>query len=81
MAYYNIERYMARWNYEDHYGDLNIGYRSDGSMRWKLIRTQDSSEYAVMIDLLRNEKPVWYDDRNHYLQTTHSEFVGEGEAD
>jgi len=72
---------MARWNYESHYGDFNIGYRESDGMHWKLIRVSDPSEFAAMIDLLRNEKPVWYDDHNNYLQTTHSEFVGEGEAD
>ncbi|WP_455387737.1 hypothetical protein [Petrachloros mirabilis] len=81
MAYHNIERYMARWNYEDHYGEFNVGYRTDGAARWKLIRVSDPSEFAAMIDLLRNEKPVYYADHSNYLQTSHSEFVGEGESE
>ena len=79
MAYYDIERYRARWNYDSHYGDFNIGYRRGGSMQWKTIRVEDPDEFSAVIDLLRNEKPVWYHEGGHFLQTTHSEFIGEGE--
>ena len=79
MAYHNIIRYMARWNYKNHYGDLNVGYKVGTTARWKNIRVTDANEFSVMVDLLRNEKPVYYDDANDYLQTSHGEFVGEGE--
>ena len=76
MAYYKVERYRARWKYEDHQGDFNIGYTTGSSFSWKIIPASTPEEFAVMIDLLRNESPIWYDDYSHNIQTTHDEFVG-----
>lgn len=42
------------------------------------LRTKDMAVYAAAVDLLRNEKPVFYDRERQFLQTG-SEPVGEGE--
>ena len=80
MATYSIIKYMARWNFKDHYGNLNIGYKAGTSARWKFITVTDPNEFAAMVDLLRNEQPVFYDDIHDHIQTSHEEYVGEGES-
>ena len=81
MAFFRIEKYMARWNYGDHFGEINIGHRVLSDLTWKMVRIDDAAEFSVMVDLLRNETPMYYSDTRHSVQTAHGEGVGEGESD
>lgn len=70
-----VERYYARWNPIDHNGYVRI-FWDGGSKGFGSIT--DPSEFYTMVDLMRNEKPVFWDERRNNLYAS-NEPVGEGE--
>ncbi len=77
MAYHKIQKYMASWDFEEHHGYINLGIETDEGLDWKITKIENPSEYQVMIDLLRNEDPLFL--AGTRIQTRHDEMVGEGE--
>ena len=79
-----VDAYNVRWRYKKHYGDVGIRIptASAGARghKWISISPQDPTEFAVIVDLLRNEGPVYHYDygENSYI-TTSNEDVGEGD--
>ena len=86
MAEYIISTYTAAWNFEEHVGTFVFSWRSLddtgiglGQSNWLApVHISDPAEFQVMIDLLRNESPVMYDDRTKKL-IARWERAGEGE--
>ena len=70
-----VTRYYARWSPSAHDGYIRV-YWSGGS---KGISITNTEEFQTMVDLLRNEKPISYNDASDSIRTTSSEPVGEGE--
>jgi hypothetical protein len=76
MAAKNVKTYWAGWDADGHFGTLNI--QTDDNMT-TIVTLTNASEFAVMVDLLRNEKPLQWDHATKKL-TTFNESPGEGEA-
>ncbi len=72
-----IERYAFFWNVKDNEGSLQLQF-SDGSGDQVLV--DSPQEGLLLLDVLRNEKPVFYD-AQHGIIMTGLEPVGEGEDD
>ncbi len=53
MARKEVTKYHARWNYDNHQGIIGI---KDIDNKWHWPRFSDPNEFAVVVDLLRNEK-------------------------
>ncbi len=70
-----INKYTAYWNVENHEGNLRIFF-SDGSTT---LHFTNPSEFHAVIDILRNEKPVFTNSDYKYVATSY-ETVGEGET-
>ncbi len=70
-----IERYAFFWNVRDNEGTLQLQF-SDGSGDQVLV--DSPQEGLLLLDVLRNEKPVFYD-AQHKIVMTGLESVGEGE--
>ena len=75
MATVEITNYYARWSPTRHNGYImlywNTGFRT-------FPEFSNPTEFQVLVDLLRNEKPVWWDDVGERLYAN-NEPVGEGE--
>ena len=69
-----IEKYIAEWFGEEHRGEITVK-TSNGSQTLKL---SDPNEFSAIVDILRNEKPVFLKDKFHII--THWEDVGEEES-
>ena len=69
-----IGHYTARWYYNKHYGRIGIR-ETDGT--WHGFRIDDPQEFAVIIDLLRNEKPIFHNVTKENHIGTYNEEVGE----
>lgn len=69
--------YKAFWNATDNHGQLWVLFADETG---KLFDMETPQEMMMMVDLLRNEKPVYYDQK-HNLIMTGIEPVGEGEND
>ncbi len=72
-----IERYAFFWNVKDNEGSMQLQF-SDGSGDQVLV--DSPQEGLLLLDVLRNEKPVFYDAK-HGIIMTGLEPVGEGEDD
>jgi len=70
-----IAKYGARWDINNHQGIVSLLYSSGD---WKHITIKDPMEFYVIVDLLRNEKPILYDDQKVHILTS-AEKVGEEE--
>jgi len=72
-----IDRYTARWFWNKHYG--RIGLReADGT--WVGFQVDDPGEFGVIVDLLRNEKPIYHGEAEGSHIGTYNEDVGEEET-
>ncbi len=73
-----VVSYFARWNLGNHNGHIQLNLRSGGSTSFGEVLLTNPVEFQIVLDLLRNERPVFVDDATQSLQTG-SELVGEGE--
>ena len=71
-----VERYYARWSPKHHYYVI-ISW-DGGSKSFPEGSFESPAEFATVIDLLRNEEPVWWDEATQRLFVG-GEEVGEGE--
>ncbi len=76
MAGVKVTTYYARWNPVTHSGFVQIYW--DGGFR-SFSEFTVPTEFQVIVDLLRNEKPIWWDDVREHISTGSGEPVGEGE--
>jgi len=72
-----VNTYYARWSPTKHTGYVVL-YWSGGSKTLPEQSFQSPTEFQIIVDLLRNEKPVWWDEPTSRL-FCHNEPVGEGE--
>ncbi len=76
MANILVASYYSRWDLHKHTGRIAL-YDSSN----QLIdnhRYENPAEFQVVVSMLRNEKPVWYETEARYLRTG-NEPAGEGE--
>jgi len=78
---HEIKRYSAAWNTEDHTGRITLYWGPNVSdSNWLTAPIiSDPLEFQVMIDLLRNESPVFFDTETKKLAAGW-EPTGEGEV-
>lgn len=72
-----VKSYYARWSPPRHHGYIQI-YWQGGSQVFPEASFDSPAEFQIVVDLLRNEKPVWWDEATERLYA-HYEPVGEGE--
>ena len=76
MAKIHITQYKAMWDLNHHYGMIRLR-AENGS--WSPAKKFDNpAEYQVLLDLLRNERPIFHDTEQDRIQTT-NEPIGEDE--
>ena len=69
-----IEKYIAEWFGEEHRGTITVKAGNES----QTLKLTDPSEFSAIVDILRNEKPVFLKAKFHII--THLEEVGEGES-
>ena len=73
-----VGSYQAHWDTQQHNGEIKLKAWFGGWTSIDLtLQVETAAEMQLLIDLLRNEKPIWYDSGT--LRTGHWEPVGEGE--
>ncbi|ASQ89705.1 hypothetical protein CHL67_01120 [Prosthecochloris sp. GSB1] len=77
MANVLVASYYSRWDMNEHTGRIALYDSSNQLIENRVFR--DPAEFQVVISMLRNEKPLWFDTEVLHLRTG-SEPVGEGEA-
>lgn len=76
MPTLHILQYRASWDMNNHYGVIQLRAQ-DGS--WSPPkRFENPQEFQVIIDLLRNEKPIYHDVNRDRIRTI-AEAIGEDE--
>lgn len=70
-----VTHYAFFWNVQANEGHILLQF-ADGSTAQTLL--DSPSEGSLLVDILRNEKPVYYD-QEHDILLTGLEMVGEGE--
>jgi len=76
MAYTKILGYTAGWNTDQHVGRIIL--KLEGETGMPEMGVFDPPEFHAIIDILRNETPLYYD-RNLKQLWTQQEPTGEGE--
>lgn len=77
MAWKEVNYYQVLWRHDTKAGWVKVFY-VDGSDAYQ-IGPLTYEDYTVMLDMLRNEKPVYYDLEQNALATI-GEPVGEEES-
>lgn len=72
-----VKRYYARWSPPKHHGYVIIHW-DGGARAFPESSFQTPGEFQIVVDLLRNEEPVWWDEATGRLYAS-NEPVGEGE--
>ncbi|HEX6228141.1 MAG TPA: hypothetical protein VFZ41_01630 [Solirubrobacterales bacterium] len=72
-----MSNYYARWSPAGHHGYVII-YWSGGAKAFPESSFATPVEFQIVVDLLRNESPVWWDEPTGRLYAS-NEPVGEGE--
>lgn len=76
MAIREVNEYMTRWWKNDNTGDVSVGYDVDGRTKWSAIQVNSVSELGTLVDLLRTEEHVIFDDEENCLRTSTLHFAG-----
>ena len=76
MANVLVTSYYSRWDLNGHKGRIALYESSNQLIENRIFN--EPAEFQVIISMLRNEKPLWFDTKVHHLRTG-SEPVGEGE--
>ena len=77
MALHEVDKYQAFWNIRQNHGRICV-WKADGDETWS-FEVESPQEFSMLIDILRNEKPVSYDPDEEVLGVC-CELVGEGEV-
>ena len=81
MAWVNVTSYYLRYNTEQNQCVVGVHYRQGGQPDGQLLArhlTVPATEALFLADMLRNEKPVFFDPETAAIATGKEE-VGEGE--
>jgi len=75
MALVEINSYHVHWDIDGHFGNIQLNLSNNTSIA---IGGQTPEEMMMLVDILRNEKPIRFDTDSRRLSTA-AEPVGEGE--
>ena len=70
-----VVSYKTYWDLDDHFGGVVLSTEGGDNVN---LRLENPAEFAAVSDMLRNEKPVYYDSDRKFLHTS-PEPVGFGE--
>ncbi len=76
MSSVKIVAYKAYWKWYDGEGSIGLKPSNAGFF---FLQVKDPQQFSVMVDLLRNEKPIFWDHNTKTLGTS-AEPVGEEET-
>lgn len=76
MPLVNIINYQAAWDLNDHRGEIRF---QSANGNWSPVKViNNPNEFTAIVDLLRNERPVFHNTTYDRIQTRR-EATGEGE--
>ncbi len=81
MALEQVARYYSRWDLDNHNGRIALYDASNAAIDNREYSNPD--EFQVIVGMLRNEKPLWFDSDTRHLRTgfgATGEPTGEEEA-
>ena len=67
MGLTKVVRYYSRWDLDDH--DGRIVLYDAGNKQLDNRTYSDPTEFGVIVDMLRREAPLWFDDDVNHLRT------------
>ena len=73
-----VARYYSRWDLDNHNGRITLYSPANTTLDNRVY--SDPEEFQVIVGMLRNEKPLWFDPATKHLRTGYSgagEPVGE----
>ncbi|GAB4315830.1 MAG: hypothetical protein Kow0069_17800 [Promethearchaeota archaeon] len=83
MEFVEVKKYRLRWNVREHSGSISLYWHApsdpEDQLTGEKFEVTDKLEFMLLVDVLRNEKPVFYFKETGIL-TTQKEDVGEGEV-
>jgi hypothetical protein len=81
MAEIEVGSYYSRWDLDDHVGRIQL-YDTGNTLLF-FQDTNSPEEFLAIVGMLRNEKPLWFEDTRNQLRTglgEPREPVGEEES-
>jgi hypothetical protein len=81
MALTQISRYYSRWDLDNHDGRIALYDIGNNELDNRTYTNPD--EFQLIVDLLRNEAPLWFDTVAKHLRTgfgATGEPIGEEES-
>lgn len=76
MPTLHIVQYRASWDMNHHFGVIQL--RAENGSWSPSKRFDNPQEFQVVLDLLRNEKPIYHDTGHDRIKTA-AEAIGEHE--
>jgi hypothetical protein len=64
MAIIEITNYTCLWDLDDHAGYIGLFDGQDFKHGHEIL---DPAEFTAVVNLLRFEKPLYYDEENHWI--------------
>jgi hypothetical protein len=81
MALTQVARYYSRWDLDNHIGRIALFSNQNSFLDNRTYSSPE--EFKLIVEMLRYEKPLFYDDATHQLRSgdlTAAEPVGEEES-
>jgi hypothetical protein len=75
MATFEVKSYVIFWDIDGHFGNIQLNLSNNQGFA---IGGQTPEEMHMLVDILRNEKPLYFDTTSKLLSTSF-EPAGEGE--
>lgn len=92
MPFFEIAGYRTEWSVEHSQGKIEVSFPKGGQSRFAIFRPSatfgfetvpvsitDVNEMALLLDMLRNEAPIFFDPNTVTFKTGSWEQTGEGE--
>ena len=67
MAIHTVARYYSRWDVEQQSGRIALYGPSDNILDNRVY--SEPEEFRLVIEMLKNERPLWFDDGAKHLRT------------
>jgi hypothetical protein len=67
MALEQVARYYSRWDLDSHNGRIALYDAGNSTIDNRVYN--DPEEFQVIVGILRNERPLWFDTNTKHLRT------------
>jgi len=75
MALVDVNSYLVHWDLDGHFGNIQLNLSNNTAIA---IGGQSPEEMMMLVDILRNERPIRFDTDARRISTA-PEPIGEGE--